>query len=216
MYNAFCREGLIGDVRWQDMELLYANLGEGFFYVGGKVPKTVVDYFKKFSFHKGTSVAAMTGIRRKGAPLDEGFSRVAMFRGRYMRDQIGPSGFLTPERVDQIIDLSHSGRFTPFQLIQPLTFALQAETLELPFPLLTFHQVCSPDYLETERQIPFVVGWILVAANGMDNGVSDRQMLETAAGVIDDLAGCEAGSMVSGKILGGIFDMPIKYEEDDA
>ncbi|KAH8842893.1 hypothetical protein MCOR27_000101 [Pyricularia oryzae] len=293
LYNAACREGLVGrEDRWQDMEVLYANLGEGSFYVGGEAPKTAADYFKKFSLQMGTSAAAMTGTRRRGAPLasgagprglKEGCPVSCMFKGRYVRGQIGPSGFLTPERVDQIIDLSlfepieppndgkgdglvlgriehpailkekakktmamgtnkqqrkkaaDGGRVTPSQLIQPLTWALQAETLELAFPLLTFHRWCwrllrsvkescdsllttryGPGYLETERQLPFVVGWILMAAGGLGNDVPDRRMLEIAAGVIGELGGCEAGSIVSEKILGNIFDMPIVFEEEDA
>ncbi|KAL8382985.1 hypothetical protein RB595_006654 [Gaeumannomyces hyphopodioides] len=297
LYNAACQEGLMGrDVRWQDMEVLYANLGEGAFYVGGEAPKTLAECFKKFSLQMGTSAAAMAGTRRRGAPLTSGAGPrglkkgcpvSSMFKGRYVRGQIGPSGFLTPEHVDQIIDLSlfepieppndgkgdglmlgriedpavlkekarkvmalgtkksglqggnkqrkkaaDGGRLTPSQLIQPLTLALQAETLELAFPLLQFHRLCwrllrsvkeacdsllrhryGPDYLETESQLPFVVGWILMAAGGMDNGVSDRRMLEQAADAIRAFAESEAGSIVTQKILGDVFHMPVEFDE---
>lgn len=295
LYNAARVEGLVSrDVLWEDMEALYTSLGKGAFYVGGEAPRNMAECFKKFSLQMGTSAAAMAGTRRRGAPLTSGGGSRGMkegcpvssrFKGRYVCGQIGASGFLTPEHVNQIINLSlyepiqppddgkgnglmfgriedpailkekarkamalgtnksglqggnkqrkgeaTGGILTPSQLIQPLTLALQSETLELAFPLLHFHrwcwrllrsvkEACDPllrqrygsDYIEKESQLPFVVGWILMAAGGMDNGVSDRRMLERAADAIRVLAESEIGSIVTQKVLRDVFRMPVQF-----
>lgn len=80
-------------------------------------------------------------------------------------------------------------RMSPEQLIQPLTMALQAETMEISFPYLTMHRWCwrllravkdacdpllrqlyTPAYMDRENQLPFVVGYIFLAASGAGGG----------------------------------------------
>lgn len=71
---------------------------------------------------------------------------------------------------------------SPGDLVRSLAWALQAETMELAFPFLHFHRHCweflrayrvecdpelrklSPDYLERENQLPYVVYYALMFA----------------------------------------------------
>lgn len=112
LYNALHHEKLIKD-RWPDMDLVYANLGEDSFYVGGEAPNMPDDYLKKFSLQMGTSAAAMVKTRRKNTRLasktgprglKEASPVQSMFKARYLdnSDRVD----LTPEHVDQIIELS--------------------------------------------------------------------------------------------------------------
>ncbi|KAK8036298.1 hypothetical protein PG993_008912 [Apiospora rasikravindrae] len=112
LYNALRKEKLVNS-DWVDMDVLYAILGEESFFIGGEAPATFADYFKKFCLQMGTSAAAMTGKRRKNTPLasnagPRGLKSVgpvlSMFKDRYVENtgQVD----LTPEHVDQIIDMS--------------------------------------------------------------------------------------------------------------
>ncbi|KAK8063005.1 hypothetical protein PG997_015102 [Apiospora hydei] len=112
LYNALRKEKPVkGD--WADVDVVYTILGKESFFIGGEAPATVAGYFKKFCLQMGTSAAAMTGKRRKNTPLasnagPRGLKSVApvlsMFQARYVENtgQVD----LTPEHVDQIIDMS--------------------------------------------------------------------------------------------------------------
>lgn len=112
IYNALRHEKLLKGT-WADMDVVYANLGEASFYVGGEEPKTPDDYFKKFCLQMGTSAAAMSKSRRKNTPLaskagPRGLKAaspvLSMFKARYIENS--ERFDFTPEHVDQIIELS--------------------------------------------------------------------------------------------------------------
>ncbi|KAK8079330.1 hypothetical protein PG994_003137 [Apiospora phragmitis] len=276
LYNALRKEKLVKG-EWADMDVLYAILGEESFYVGGKEPALTEDYFKKFCLQMGTSETAMTGKRRKNGPLESkagprGLKFVgpvlSMFKARYV-DNTGQVD-LTPEYVDQIIDMSlfeeepgqeglfgqiadpakrkekqkqkqglrkkavEGGKMTPEQLIKPLVIALHSETLEFAFPYLHFHRWCwhvlravkessdsllrqlyTPDYLERENQLPWVVGWIFMAASGLEGGVSDRRPLQKAAEALNDMLELGTGSFLIDKVLGDALGIPVVFKDED-
>lgn len=280
LYNALHREKL-SEARWPDMDVVYANLGEDSFFVGGEAPKMPDDYFKKFCLQMGTSAATMAKNRRKNIPLaskagprglKEASPVLSMFKARYMdnSDRVD----LTPEHVDQIIELSRfekegdeengtltlgqiedpeklrkvknlqrenhrsphkkaidGGRMSPEQLIKPLIYALQAETLEFSFPYLNMHRWCwrvlsfvkdssdsllrqlyTPAYLERESELPFVVGWIFMAASAMDGGFSDRRPLQKAAEAFDEFVRSGMNNFIIKQVLGKQLGMPVQFE----
>ncbi|KAI1120570.1 hypothetical protein F5Y10DRAFT_258140 [Nemania abortiva] len=284
LYNALRHEGLLED-KWPDMDILVANLGEDSFFVGGELPETPQDYFKKFSLQMGTSAAAMNRVRRKNTPLQSkagsrGLKKsspvLSMFRNRY----IGNSSQVdfTPEQVSRIIELSlfeqeagdddedffslgriedprklqekkkmlqeqkdkrrnrvpKSGNMPLDQLIKPLLLALHVEALEYAYPYLNMHRWCwrvlravknscdsilrqlyTPAYLEKEYQLPWMVGWIFMAASGLEGGVSDRRPMQKAAEAMNEFFDSGASSMVYKSILGDQLGMPIEIESDD-
>lgn len=98
---------------------------------------------------------------------------------------------------------SEGGKFRAESLIASLAFALQAETLEFSFPYLAFHRKCwqllrdvrkhcnslliekyTAAYMERETELPWVVGYILMAAAGSVEGstrVVDLRLLQASA-----------------------------------
>ncbi|KAI2627114.1 hypothetical protein GGS21DRAFT_254216 [Xylaria nigripes] len=278
LYNAVRQEKMLNTM-WPDMDILEVNLGRDSFYVGGDVPRTPQDYFKKFCFQMGTSAAAMTGSRRKNTPLasksgprglKESSPVLSMFKARYV-DNTGQVD-LTPEHVGQIIELSLFEEGTgedgvimmgqigdpnklkekkrlrqlrnrgggslakrsnmPLeQLIKPLTLALHAETLEYVYPYLNMHRLCwqllrvvkescdsilrqlyTPAYLEKESQLPWIVGWIFMAAGGSEAGISDRRPLQLAAKAMDVFLSTGSSSVIIRQYLGKQLGIPIKFE----
>ncbi|KAI1186273.1 hypothetical protein F5B17DRAFT_404497 [Nemania serpens] len=96
---------------------------------------------------------------------------------------------------------AQSGTIPLEQLIKPLVRALHAETLEYVYPYLSMHRWCwrllravknscdtaltqlyTSTYLEEESWLPWVVGWIFLAASDLeDGGACDRRPLLMAA-----------------------------------
>ncbi|KAI8948207.1 hypothetical protein F4801DRAFT_469679 [Xylaria longipes] len=122
------------------------------------------------------------------------------------------------------------------QLIKPLVCALHAEALEYAFPYLNMHRWCwrllravkdscdpilrqlyTPAYLEEECQLAWVVGWILMAASGLENGVSDRRPLQLAAKAMNEFLDAGTGSIICNQVLGKQLGMPVEFEfeQDD-
>ncbi|KAI1420352.1 hypothetical protein F5Y12DRAFT_788329 [Xylaria sp. FL1777] len=129
-----------------------------------------------------------------------------------------------------------SGNMPLEQLIKPLVLALHAESLEYAFPYLYMHRWCwrvlraikdscdaclrqlyTPAYLEKESQLPWIVGWIFMAASGLDRGVSDRRPLQLAADAMNGFFDSGASSMICKEILGKGMGMPVEFrdEQDD-
>lgn len=285
LYNALRQEKLVQGM-WNDMDVLYTNLGAESFFVGGEHPQTMTDCFKKFSIQMGTLAAAMSARRRqstslfsKAGPrgLKEDCSPVhSAFDHRYVENSGQVN--LTPELVDQIIELSffekegeeEEGAFSlgqiedpekirekrknwqsrqqgrqkkaavgsclsPDQLIRPLVFALHAEALERSFPYLNMHRWCwkvlratkeacdsvlreiyNPANIERETELPFVVGWILMSASGLESSASDLRPLVCAAEAVNGFLGAGTGDFICSKVLGGILGMPISFEVEAA
>ncbi|KAI0903890.1 hypothetical protein F4823DRAFT_629042 [Ustulina deusta] len=124
-----------------------------------------------------------------------------------------------------------SGNMPLEQLIRPLTHALHAEFLEYTFPYLNMHRWCwrllravkdscdpclrqlyTPAYLEKESQLPWVVGWIFMAASGLDGGVFDRRPLQLAAGAMNEFFDTGASSIICTHVLGKQLGIPINFQ----
>lgn len=95
---------------------------------------------------------------------------------------------------------AEGARLRPEMLVRSLVLALQAESIEMAFPYLTMHraawamlravreacdpllrEMVGPAYLERENQLPWVVGWVLMALYQGDPG-----LLRAAAEVVRD------------------------------
>lgn len=109
----------------------------------------------------------------------------------------------------------------PEKLVRSLVWALQGESLELAFPYLLMHRWCwkmlravkdtchpllrekyTGAYMENETELPFVVGYILMANSGMGGEPQDDRLLRTAAEALNpfaDTAG-KLGMMILGKM----------------
>ncbi|CAH0045823.1 unnamed protein product [Clonostachys solani] len=120
---------------------------------------------------------------------------------------------------------------TAEELVKALVLALHFESLEMAFPYTLMHRWCwnllrqvknecdpllrelyTPAYLERENQLPWIIGYILMAASGIDGGVQDGRLLEAAADVFNVMTETEAGmvSIVVMKKLG--FDIGFEVE----
>ncbi|KAG6120723.1 hypothetical protein E4U14_003230 [Claviceps sp. LM454 group G7] len=129
------------------------------------------------------------------------------------------------------------GCMTYAQLIEKLTVFFNAETIEFAFPYMHMHRECwkmlhvvrkacdpilrqifTPAYMQRETELPFVVGWILMAASGHDGVVDLRPML-TAAKALNEALAKGAGDVIRkemGEKLGmPVMDMPVDSESDD-
>ncbi|KAG6035632.1 hypothetical protein E4U41_005999 [Claviceps citrina] len=123
------------------------------------------------------------------------------------------------------------GRMTVEQLIEQLALVLNAEMLEFSFPYMHMHRECwqvlravrkscdallrelyTPAYMERESELPFVVGWILIAASGIDDGVVDFRPLRTAAKALHEvLAATGTGDVIIRQDLGEKLGMPVWF-----
>ncbi|VUC22349.1 unnamed protein product [Clonostachys rosea] len=122
-------------------------------------------------------------------------------------------------------------------LAKALILALHFESMEMAFPYTLMHRWCwnllrqvknecdpllrqlyTPSYLERENQLPWIIGYILMAASGIDGGVQDERLLKAAAGVFSVMTETEAGmvSMVVMKKLGFDIGFEAEAEESDA
>lgn len=98
-------------------------------------------------------------------------------------------------------------RVTPEKLIRSVAWALQGESRELAFPYLAFHRLCwkilraikqecdpllrekySRAYMKNETELPFVVGYILMANSGAGPGPQDDRLLRAAAEILNTFA----------------------------
>ncbi len=122
------------------------------------------------------------------------------------------------------------GHISPESLIKPLLFALHAETFEFTFPYLIMHRWCwrvlrsvkdscdsllrqlyTRAYMERETELPFVVGWIFMAAAGV---IPDRRPLVVAAHVLDEFIECGTGSFIM-TLMEREFGMPVEFQVED-
>ncbi|TPX17773.1 uncharacterized protein E0L32_002874 [Thyridium curvatum] len=130
---------------------------------------------------------------------------------------------------------AEGARMPLHMLVSRLALALQAETLEAAFPYLTLHRWCwrmlgavrescdpllrelfTPAYMERESELPFVVGYIFMAAGPKGGGgLGDHRLLERAAVTLNELAATGGGSM-SIKFLQHLgFGIQFETEEDE-
>ncbi|GAP88697.1 hypothetical protein SAMD00023353_3300010 [Rosellinia necatrix] len=121
---------------------------------------------------------------------------------------------------------------TPEELIRSLTLALHNESPEFAFPLLTMHRSCwrllrvvkqqcdevlrelfTPAYLERETELPFVVGWVFMAAATFQSLPDKRPMLEAAKAVRREVVLGDGGIAAIRRL--GELGFPIKFEADE-
>ncbi|KAK1761825.1 hypothetical protein QBC33DRAFT_574654 [Phialemonium atrogriseum] len=124
-------------------------------------------------------------------------------------------------------------RMSPEQLIQHLTMALQAETMEISFPYLMMHRWCwrllravkdacdpflrqlyTPAYMDRETQLPFVVGYIFLTASGAEGGIRDMRLLEASAPAVDGLTGTGVGAFLL-KVMREKLGFNIQFSQED-
>ncbi|KAL2816714.1 hypothetical protein BJX63DRAFT_430095 [Aspergillus granulosus] len=114
-------------------------------------------------------------------------------------------------------------KLTLTSLLKTMRNTLQSEALEFTFDYLALHRTCwrmlrtlreacepmlikihGPEYLENETQLPFVVGYIFMAAMGVDllgkelakkDEVVKSRIMITAAGVVESLVHTPAASL---------------------
>ncbi|KAI1172734.1 hypothetical protein F4777DRAFT_560686 [Nemania sp. FL0916] len=123
-------------------------------------------------------------------------------------------------------------RPTPEELIRSLILALNNESLEFAFPLLTMHRSCwrllravrqqcdqvlrelfTPAYLERETELPWVIGWIFMAASTFDGPSDMRPMLEAAKAVKQEVILGEDGIAAVRRL--NELGFPVSFETDD-
>jgi hypothetical protein len=123
-----------------------------------------------------------------------------------------------------------AGQLKPESVIESLVFALQAETVELAYPYLIMHITCwellrevksdcdrllrakyTPAYMERESELPWVVGYILQAASGIE-GVKDMRLLQEAAEPFNDLIASVPDSIV--KVFSKISGIAVELETE--
>lgn len=121
-------------------------------------------------------------------------------------------------------------RLAPEQLIEALVLALHAESIKLAFPYLTMHrwswrmlkavkescdpilrQLYTPAYMTRDSELPCIVGYILMAASGIDSKVQDLRPLQEVAYPINDLLINADGGRMALKFLSHM-GINIKFE----
>lgn len=121
-------------------------------------------------------------------------------------------------------------RMTVEHLIKQLVYVLHAETLEFSFPYMHMHRECwqvlravhkscdavlrelfTSAYMQRESELPFVVGWILMAASGPDDGTVDLRPLHEAAKALHEVLVAGTGSIILREDLGGKLGLPVKF-----
>jgi hypothetical protein len=106
------------------------------------------------------------------------------------------------------------GRLAPQELVETLVLALNAESLEMMFLYLIVHrmawmalraikhscdsilrQLYTPQYIERESELPFVIGYIFMAASGAQKGVIDSRPMELAVVAFESMINSGAGQI---------------------
>ncbi|KAG6156648.1 hypothetical protein E4U37_008352 [Claviceps purpurea] len=135
-------------------------------------------------------------------------------------------GSFKDSRNESRKEAKDGGCMTYAQLIEKLTMFFNAETIEFTFPYMHMHRECwkmlhvvrkacdpilrqifTPAYMQRETELPFVVGWILMAASGHD-GVIDLRPMHTAAKALDEALAKGAGDVIR-KEMGEKLGMPV-------
>ncbi|KAJ3498339.1 hypothetical protein NLG97_g1197 [Lecanicillium saksenae] len=123
-------------------------------------------------------------------------------------------------------------RVSLVKLTELLVNSMQAETLEFSFPYMRMHRLCwqhlravrvscdsllrkliGPDYLETENQLPHLVGYLLMLACGAEKHAIDLRPLQAAAAAVSEMLAHGKGDFIMKKILSEL-DMEIEIEEE--
>ncbi|KAI1323437.1 hypothetical protein F5Y16DRAFT_412651 [Xylariaceae sp. FL0255] len=122
-------------------------------------------------------------------------------------------------------------RLTSHELIRALALAIHNESLECAFPLLAMHRSCwrllrairqecdqvlreiyTPAYLERESELPFVVGWIFMAASTFDSLPDMRPMLEATKAVKREVTNGDEGTIAIRRL--NELGFPVSFEAE--
>ncbi|TEA17734.1 hypothetical protein C8034_v010026 [Colletotrichum sidae] len=125
------------------------------------------------------------------------------------------------------------GRLSPDQLVRSLALALQSESLEFAYPYLLLHRWCwqllraikercdpllreifTAAYMEKETELPFVVGYILLANSGVEAQRKDDRLMKAAAEAINSFLSVSGELCIDVAREGG-FDVSFEFEEDE-
>ncbi|KAK9350250.1 hypothetical protein V1523DRAFT_98130 [Lipomyces doorenjongii] len=130
--------------------------------------------------------------------------------------------------------VADSAGFGPEQLVKALVLTLDAETLEMAFPYLTMHrfawmllravkescdpvlkELYTPRYIEKENELPWVVGYVFMAAIGHGR-MPDYRPMKSAADALNNMIGGGAGriSIRVARKMG--FGIQFEVEEEEA
>lgn len=118
----------------------------------------------------------------------------------------------------------------PEKLVETLVLALNNESLELAFPWLLVHrwfwgilkkvkESCDADlrarytfaYMGKESELPWVIGYILMAAGGV-GGAPDKKLLQLAAQTLNQVIGSGAGEMALK--VAGMYDKNVEIRSE--
>ncbi|WQF76843.1 hypothetical protein CDEST_01857 [Colletotrichum destructivum] len=119
----------------------------------------------------------------------------------------------------------------PEELVTTLVMTLNCESLEMAFPYLVIHRWCwsflrsvkdacdpvlrelyTAAYMEKESELPWVVGYILMAAAGVD-GEPDARLLNLAAVTCNCMISSKAGSLAIS--VARMIGKDIQFEEEE-
>ncbi|KAK3935590.1 hypothetical protein QBC46DRAFT_397181 [Diplogelasinospora grovesii] len=125
------------------------------------------------------------------------------------------------------------GRLSPGQLVKALVLAMQSEALEFAFPYLVMHrwswgllravklecdpllrQSYGPTYMQHESELPFVVGYILMAASGSGGREKDDRLMRAAAVAVGSMLDAGTGGFVL-KMAREMLGFDGRFERDD-
>ncbi|KAF4440758.1 hypothetical protein F53441_12209 [Fusarium austroafricanum] len=135
-------------------------------------------------------------------------------------------------RTKQKKKATDGGKLSPGELLEPLVMALTEETPEFAFPYLFLHrltwkllrqvkQACDPvlrrmygaTYLDKENQLPFVVGYVLMAF-AEDPHLDGKALMRTAAQEMNGLVSQKEVSSLAIKAAAKLYNLHIQIGED--
>ncbi|KAI0147263.1 hypothetical protein GGR57DRAFT_494006 [Xylariaceae sp. FL1272] len=125
------------------------------------------------------------------------------------------------DRKNKSKSVTRPARLTPDEFIRSLMLAMNTEAAEFSFPLLTMHHSCwcllralfTPAYFERETELPFVVGWIFMAAAAFENPPDMRPMLEAVKAVKQEVVQGSGGTVAIRRL--NELGFPISLEIDE-
>jgi hypothetical protein len=76
-------------------------------------------------------------------------------------------------------------------------------------------ELYTPAYLENESQLPWVVGWILMALSGLETGISNRRPIQNAAEAMKAFIETDGSSFISDQVMAKAYKMPVNFVLED-
>ncbi|KAF7555441.1 hypothetical protein G7Z17_g2142 [Cylindrodendrum hubeiense] len=143
-----------------------------------------------------------------------------------------PNQLRKKRQLKQRKERTEGAKLRSGELLRSLILAMGAETLEFSFPYLLMHRCCwkvlrhvkeicdptlkqlfTPAYIEKESELPFIVGYIFMAAS-QDDGGKGEFLMQTAAGAFNDMVESKTGEMVLG-VVRNIYGVQVELPAED-